>query len=100
MRRRVALLLIALVVGACGGRGIGAADDSSVRIAMDAPTDLDPARTGDAQSSAVIAQLFETLTTFDEALELKPALAASWRVQDQGRRVVLQVLPDLAFSDG
>ena len=100
MRRRVSLLLIALVVGACGGSSIGAADDSSVRIAMDAPTELDPARTGDAQSSAVIAQLFETLTTFDESLELRPALAESWRIEDEGRRVVFQLRPDLAFSDG
>jgi ABC-type transport system substrate-binding protein len=79
MRRRVALLLIALVAGACGGP-IGGPEDASARIAMDAPADLDPARTGDAQSSAVIAQLFETLTTFDESLELRPALASSWRV--------------------
>ena len=100
MRRRVALLLIALVVGACGGPAIGAADDSSVRIALDAPTELDPARTGDAQSSAVIAQLFETLTTFDESLELRPALAESWRVEADGRRVIFQLRPDLAFSDG
>lgn len=100
MRRRVSLLLIALVVGACGGSAIGAADDASVRIAMDAPTELDPARTGDAQSSAVIAQLFETLTTFDGSLELRPALAASWRVEDEGRRVIFQLRPDLAFSDG
>ena len=100
MRRRVSLLLIALVVGACGGSAIGAADDSSVRIALDAPTELDPARTGDAQSSAVIAQLFETLTTFDESLELRPALAESWRVEDAGRRVIFQLRPDLEFSDG
>ena len=58
------------------GPAIGAADDSSVRIALDAPTELDPARTGDAQSSAVIAQLFETLTTFDESLELHERLGA------------------------
>jgi ABC-type transport system substrate-binding protein len=100
MRRRVALILIALVVGACGGPAIGAADDSSVRIALGPPTELDPARTGDAQSSALIAQLFETLTTFDESLELRPALASAWRVEDDGRRVVFQLRPDLAFSDG
>jgi oligopeptide transport system substrate-binding protein len=67
---------------------------------MDAPTELDPAQTGDAQSSAVIAQLFETLTTFDESLELRPALAESWRIEDEGRRVVFQLRPDLEFSDG
>ena len=99
MRRRVSLLLICLLVGACGGRPAGAAE-GSVRIALEAPSDLDPARTGDAQSSAIISQLFETLTTFDESLELRPALAESWRVEDDGRRVVFRLRPDLRFSDG
>ena len=99
MRRRVSLLLICLFVGACGGRPAGAAE-GSVRIALEAPSDLDPARTGDAQSSAIISQLFETLTTFDESLELRPALAESWRVEDDGRRVVFRLRPDLRFSDG
>ena len=99
MRRRVSLLLICLFVGACGGRPAGAAE-GSVRIALEAPSDLDPARTGDAQSSAIVSQLFETLTTFDESLELRPALAESWRVEDDGRRVVFRLRPDLRFSDG
>jgi oligopeptide transport system substrate-binding protein len=99
MRRRVSLLLICLLVGACGGRPAGAAE-GSVRIALEAPSDLDPARTGDAQSSAIVSQLFETLTTFDESLELMPALAESWRVEDDGRRVIFRLRPDLRFSDG
>ena len=99
MRRRVSLLLICLFVGACGGRPAGAAE-GSVRIALEAPSDLDPARTGDAQSSAIVSQLFETLTTFDESLELRPALAESWRVEEDGRRVVFRLRPDLRFSDG
>jgi ABC-type oligopeptide transport system substrate-binding subunit len=107
MRRRVSLLSLAMLVGACaglvgacGGGSVGGPAEGSARIALGAPTDLDPARTGDAQSSAVIAQLFETLTTFDESLELRPALAESWRVEDDGRRVVFTLRPDLAFSDG
>ncbi|MEJ7697787.1 MAG: ABC transporter substrate-binding protein [Candidatus Limnocylindrales bacterium] len=51
-------------------------------------------------SAAVTAQLFETLTTFDTDRELQPALAASWQVQDGGRRIVFQLRPDLSFSDG
>ena len=100
MRRRVTVLLIALLVVACGGPSISGPSDASARIVLGAPSDLDPARTGDAESSAVVAQLFETLTTFDASLELRPALAESWRVEDQGRRVVFRLRPDLAFSDG
>jgi ABC-type transport system substrate-binding protein len=100
MRRRVSVLLICLLVVACGGPSIGGLSDASARIALGAPSDLDPARTGDAESSAVLAQLFETLTTFDSSLELRPSLAETWRVEDEGRRVVFRLRPGLTFSDG
>ncbi len=99
MRRRLVVSLVFLIVGACGSLP-AAASDGTARIAMGEPTDLDPARSGDAQSSAVIAQLFETLTTIDESLELRPALARSWQVDDGGRRMVFELRPDLRFSDG
>ena len=100
MRRRVSLLFLAVLVGACGGQPIIGGGGASARISLGSPADLDPAKTGDAESSAVIAQLFETLTTFDESLELRPALAESWQVEEGGRRVVFTLRPNLAFSDG
>lgn len=99
MRRRMVLVLVALIAGACGGSPPGAASGTA-RIAISAPTVLDPAASGDAQSSALIAQFFETLTAIDESLQLQPALAASWRVEEGGLRLVFQLRPDLAFSDG
>src|SRR5262245_17271925 len=87
MRRRTVLFLVAMLVGACGGQPSGAASGAA-RIAVGAPTDLDPAATGDAQSSAFIAQLFETLTAIDDSLQVRPALAESWQVSDGGKRVV------------
>ena len=99
MRRRTVLILVAMLVGACGSPTSGAASGSA-RIAIGAPSDLDPAATGDAQSSALIAQLFETLTAIDDSLEVRPALAQSWHVSDGGRRVVFRLRPDLRFSDG
>ena len=61
---------------------------------------LDPAATGDAGSANVIAQLYETLTSFDTTLTLRPALAESWDIQNGGRRIVFKLRDDLAFSDG
>lgn len=99
MRRRSLFLLLALIVGACGGPPTGSADGSA-RIALDAPSDLDPAQSGDIQSATVIAQLFETMTAIDESLQLRPALAESWRVEEGGLRIVFRLRPDLRFSDG
>ena len=61
---------------------------------------LDPAATGDAGSANVIAQLYETVTSFDTTLTLRPALAESWDIQDGGRRIVFKLREGLTFSDG
>lgn len=105
MHRRSAPLLLALlvaVVAVAGGcqSGPAAEDDAGARILLGQPTTLDPAAAGDAGSASIIAQLFETLTTFDADRTLRPALAASWRVEDEGRRLVFVLRNDLRFSDG
>ena len=87
-RSRPTSLLAALVVTAGGPRRVLGRRPSAptVRRASSSasPTTLDPAAQGDADSSAVTAQLFETLTTFDGNLQLQPALAESWRIEDGG----------------
>ena len=98
MRSRTLFIVLALLVSACAGSA-GAAD-RPVRILLGEPATLDPAAAGDAGSSAFIAQVFETLTTFDTDRNLQPALAESWRLEDGGRRVIFQLRDDLAFSDG
>ena len=103
MRRRssllAAILLVAVVGAACAGAAVGQAGGQA-RIVLGQPTTLDPAAAGDAGSSALTAQFFESLTAFDPDLELQPALAESWRVEDEGRRVIFHIRPGLTFSDG
>jgi ABC-type transport system substrate-binding protein len=98
LRRTV--MLVALLAGACSAQTPAAPADGTARIALGAPTSLDPAATGDSGSAAFTAQFFETLTTFDESLELRPALAESWRIENGGRRIVFHLRPGLTFSDG
>jgi ABC-type oligopeptide transport system substrate-binding subunit len=106
--RRLPVLLVAVAIGAASLVAIGdlehgsarAAIRDDVRIAVGEPTTYDPAAAGDSGSSAVIAQLFETLTTFDPGLVLRPALAGSWSAEDGGRRMVFTLRPGLTFSDG
>jgi oligopeptide transport system substrate-binding protein len=96
----VGVLAGAALLGSSPSRPGAAAADGEATILAGAPSSLDPAAQGDAASAAVTAQLFETLTTFDAALVLRPALAESWAVEDDGRRVIFHLRPDLAFSDG
>ncbi len=71
-----------------------------VRVAGWQPTTYDPALQGDAGTAALLAQLFEGLTTFDSSLTVRPALAQSWSVTAGGLQVSFRLRPDLAFSDG
>jgi len=77
-----------------------AAPPDDVRILIGAAATLDPAAQGDIGSAAVSAQLFEGLTAFDPQLNVRPALAESWDLLDDGRRIVFHLRPDLKFSDG
>ena len=92
------LLAVALLLSACVQTP--AASRSDVKILLGEPTTLDPAAAGDAGSAAFIAQLYETVTAFDDDRRLQPALAESWRIEADGRRVVFRIRPGLTFSDG
>ena len=87
-----------LVLASAGGFARGA--NPGVRIAMSAPETLDPAVAGDAGSAAVIAQLFESLTSIDGSLTPRPALAAGWTFSDDNRTVDFTLRDGLTFSDG
>lgn len=99
MRRLLVLVALATLVAACAG-STAASPDHPVRILSDGPATLDPAAQGDAGSAAITAQLFESLTTFDADLHVRPALAESWRFEDGGQRVIFHLRPGLTFSDG
>jgi oligopeptide transport system substrate-binding protein len=107
LRLVAALLALVALILALGwavpheGRPAAApAAEKPLRILMSKAADLDPAAQGDISSAAVSAQLFETLTAVDGALQTRPALAASWSFRDSGRTVVFHLRPDLRFSDG
>ena len=109
--RRIAVAAVALVVAGAmvvglwpdAPVGVGpvvAADTDTVTILAGSPASLDPARHGDLGSASFISQIYETLTAVDPTLTVRPALAESWVVEDDGRRVTFTLRPDLLFSDG
>jgi ABC-type transport system substrate-binding protein len=74
----VAALALAATTALNGGaRSAAAAGTDEVTILLGSPATIDPAAQGDIGSAAVSAQLFESLTAFDPALRIRPALAAS-----------------------
>ena len=98
MRRLFVFLMAATLFASCGGQ-TAAGPDRPVRILAGSPTTLDPAAQGDAGSAAITAQLFESLTSFDADLQVRPALAESWQFSPDGRQVTFHLRPNLTFSD-
>jgi ABC-type oligopeptide transport system substrate-binding subunit len=92
-------LVAAVLLGNVAGR-VSAVDKTEARFLVGTPSTFDPAAAGDVDTAAVVAQLYETLTTYDASRVLQPTLAASWDVAADGRSVVFHLRPDLRFSDG
>jgi ABC-type transport system substrate-binding protein len=69
-------------------------------ILAGAPASIDPAKHGDLGSASFVSQLYESLTAVDPSLTVRPALAESWTIEDEGRRVTFTLREGLAFSDG
>jgi oligopeptide transport system substrate-binding protein len=80
--------------------GASAAGGDEVSLLFGEPSSLDPAIQSDVASAAYSAQLYESLTAFDPSLTLRPALAGSWDVGDDGRQIVFHLRDGLEFSDG
>jgi len=107
IRHRLAVIAAAVALAAAvtgtwpaDGPVPARAAGDEVRILGGSPATLDPVEAGDAGSSAVIAQLFETLTAIDPSLTVRPALAERWELLEDGRQVVFHLRDDLRFSDG
>ena len=75
-------------------------DDTDVVLAGGTPLSWDPAAITDGISAQVITQVFEGLTVLDSESNVRPALAESWRLEDDGHRLVFELRDGLSFSDG
>ena len=74
--------------------------DTDVVLAGGTPLSWDPAAITDGISAQVLTQVFEGLTVLDGESKVQPALAESWRLEDDGHRLVFELRDGLAFSDG
>ena len=92
--------LLVVLVGCAPAGPSPAAAGGAVTILGGDPLTLDPAVQGDLGSAQVTAQLFETLTAFDPALTVQPALASSWATSPDGRTITFTLRPGLTFSNG
>ena len=107
MRRLVALLVAALVVGACTGGGGSAKDNGkphsggTFRMGIERPHSLDPAQAHTPDEILLADQLFDSLTTYDaNTLAVQAAVAASWTATPDQKHWDFTINPLAKFSSG
>jgi ABC-type transport system substrate-binding protein len=100
-RGRVApfALLAGLATAALGAPGAAPAPPATLRTAIGEPATLDPARARTAYDYAVVSRVFSRLVDSDAALDLRPALARTWIVSEDGRTYTFR-LADARFHNG
>ena len=86
---------------AAGGDNTAVSPDNDFVIALQADaTHLDPHVSGNGVSNTITNSMYETLVWFDENLELKPLLAKSWTVSDDGLDYTFVLNEGIKFHDG
>jgi peptide/nickel transport system substrate-binding protein len=100
--RRAGLVLALLVAAACGhgvGSSTGASSELRIAIGVD-PDTLDPKRQTTTTVWNVVQMVVESLTTMDQDGRIQPGLATAWVEAPGGLSWTFTLRPGVRFSDG
>lgn len=92
------LLLVVVLLAACSQRG-GREEGFFRYNESSGITSLDPAFAKNQSNIWAVHQLFNTLVETDSNMQLQPALARSWTVHADGRRIRFLLRTDVYFHD-
>ncbi|HET9424346.1 MAG TPA: ABC transporter substrate-binding protein [Gemmatimonadaceae bacterium] len=92
--------LAILFAAACSGSS--AASDRVIVDSRDEsdPRSIDPSLSTDVPTGRAVAYLFDGLTSFDAAANVKPALAERWDISPDGRVYTFHLRQGVKFHDG
>jgi len=103
-RRRLlpVVLAVALAASACSGSdGRSSAPEGVLRIGLERPQSLDPAKAQYVADLLVVDQLFDGLTSYDPAtLQVRPSVAARWEVTPDQKSWTFFLREGARFSNG
>ena len=72
----------------------------TLRMALEAPAQLDPGLTDDAYEATITNQLFSGLLKYDDGLNILPDIAQSWTVSRDGLTYEFSLRADAVFHHG
>lgn len=102
-RRRLrsgAAVLLSLAFLSCGAVIAQAAPSGALRVALESPVNLDPAKASSDAEIAVLNAVYDYLVDVDAANAVQPRLATSWTVSADGLTYVFELAPTAVWSDG
>jgi nickel transport system substrate-binding protein len=99
------LLILSLALFGCSNQTVedpATASESSNMVTFAWPRDIGDLNPHLYNPSQLFAQsmVFEPLVSYQDGGELKPHLAESWKVSDDGKEYVFNLRQDVKFSDG
>ena len=69
--------------------------------ALGGPLNLDPPAQWDSSSSLIVANVYDRLVYLEpDTIQIKPSLAVSWKIKDNGLRWVFNLRRGVKFCDG
>ncbi|MFI3257749.1 MAG: glutathione ABC transporter substrate-binding protein [Spirochaetales bacterium] len=103
----VILLFTLITFLACNGGSAGSTvadkavtDDTLIVIMSGEAVTLDPQASNDSATSRVTKQIYNTLVTQNENMEIVPQLAESWEITDNGTLLSLKLREGVKFHNG
>jgi len=109
MRRVVVAVVLCLFAGACGGGTGGTANSGegtpksggTLTYAQESELrTLDPVASTQLVERTVFYQMYESLVTIDDKLNIKPGLATAWTTSSDGLTVTFTLRKSVKFHDG
>jgi glutathione transport system substrate-binding protein len=97
----LAVLATAVVAGSLLGCHSPTPPESRITIMqLEAPLTMDPGDHNASLTQDVLDPMYESLTKFDQSLQVVPSLATKWSVDASGTRWTLQLRTGVNFHDG
>ncbi len=101
MKKTLLLAVVfAVLFSSCSNNTGTASTDELVVVMGGEAVTLDPHGQNDQPSSRVRKQIYNTLVTQNEAMEVIPGLAESWEITDGGKTLTLKLRDDVTFHNG
>ncbi len=76
------------------------AEDSTLRVGMEIPVQLDPAFASSDVEIAILNAVYDYLVDIDAANNVQPRLATSWEISEDGLTYTFTLAPNVTFHDG